>query len=456
MADREKEVIILGAGLVGSLLSIYLAKENFKVKVYEKRADPRGENLDAGRSINLALSRRGLKALRDVGMEEVVASELIPMTGRIMHDKTGRTNYQPYGQKGQYINSVSRNGLNTVLTREALELGVEFCFDHICERVDSRTSEIFVRDLKTGEAFTDSAGLVVGADGAFSAMRRSFQFIPRFEFSQTYLNHGYTELSIPPTDDGNFALDPNGLHIWPRGNFMFIALPNPDKSFTCTLFYPYEGALSFDSLKEDQQILDFFEDYFPDIIPLIPDLVNEFRKNPIAHLITISSYPWAFNRCLLLGDASHAIVPFYGQGMNSGFEDCYLFMRLAKDLQFDWDQILPRFSEERKKDADAISQLALKNFIEMRDKVADKVFLKRKKVEAAIHDLFPSLWVPQYAMVTFSDHSYSDAAYIGKLQDRIMEENKEIWEDRDPTPADLAMLAEKFNDLMTASLINHL
>lgn len=455
MADREKEVIILGAGLVGSLLSIYMAKAGMKVKVYEKRPDPRKEKLDAGRSINLALSRRGIKALRDVGMEEVVRPELIPMTGRIMHDQTGRTNYQPYGKKGQYINSVSRNGLNTVLTREAIALGVEFFFEHICDRVDSRTSEVFVQDLESKTSFTDTAGLIIGADGAFSAMRRSFQFIPRFDFSQTYLDHGYTELRIPPKD-GDFAIDPNGLHIWPRGNFMFIALPNPDKSFTCTLFYPYEGKLSFDSLKEDEQIISFFEEYFPDIIPLIPNLVDEFRRNPIAHLITISSYPWAFNRCLLLGDASHAIVPFYGQGMNSGFEDCYLLMRLARDLEYDWDQILPKFSTERKKDADAISRLALKNFIEMRDKVADKVFLKRKKVEAAIHELFPNLWVPQYSMVTFSDHSYSDAAYIGELQDKIMQDNKEIWEDRDPTPSDLAMLAEKFNDLMTASLIDHL
>ncbi|MEL7146439.1 MAG: NAD(P)/FAD-dependent oxidoreductase, partial [Bacteroidota bacterium] len=362
MPDREKEVIILGAGLVGSLLSIYLAKANFKVKVYEKRSDPRKEKLDAGRSINLALSRRGIKALRDVGMEEVVKPELIPMTGRIMHDKTGKTNYQPYGKKGQYINSVSRNGLNTVLASEAIDLGVEFFFGHICQKVDSRTSEVLVRNLETNESFTDTAGLIVGADGAFSAMRRSFQFIPRFDYSQTYLDHGYTELTIPPKN-GDFALDPNGLHIWPRGNFMFIALPNPDKSFTCTLFYPYEGELSFDSLKKDQDIIGFFEAYFPDIIPLIPNVVSEFKKNPIAHMITVKSYPWAFNRCLLLGDASHAIVPFYGQGMNSGFEDCYLLMRLAKDLHYDWDKILPRFSKERKKDADAISDLALKNFI---------------------------------------------------------------------------------------------
>ncbi|MGB3466980.1 MAG: FAD-dependent monooxygenase, partial [Cyclobacteriaceae bacterium] len=312
-----------------------------------------------------------------------------------------------------------------------------------------------IRKIGDKESFEVSASLMIGADGAFSSMRRSFQFIPRFEFCQSYLDHGYTELSIPPKD-GEFAMDPNGLHIWPRGNFMFIALPNPDKSFTCTLFYPYEGELSFSSLKKDEDIIKFFEDYFPDIIPLIPNLVEEFKRNPIAHLITVKSYPWAFNRCMLIGDASHAIVPFYGQGMNSGFEDCYLFMRLAKDYNFDWQQTLQKFSEERKKDADAISNLALKNFVEMRDKVADKIFLKRKKVEAMIHDLYPNLWVPQYSMVTFSDHSYSDAEYIGRLQDVVMNETRSLWEDRDPTPADLNYIAEKFNDLMITSLKDHL
>ncbi|MEL6559110.1 MAG: NAD(P)/FAD-dependent oxidoreductase [Bacteroidota bacterium] len=455
MTDNEKDVIILGGGLVGSLLAIYLAQEKFQVTVFEKRPDPRKEDLEAGRSINLALSRRGIKALRDVGLEEIVKPELIPMTGRIMHDKNGKTNYQPYGKKGQYINSVSRNGLNTVLVKEAIKIGVDFIFEHVCDRVDSRKNEVSVRKVGESESTRHTASLVIGADGAFSAMRRSFQFIPRFDFRQSYLNHGYTEMSIPPKN-GDFAMDPNGLHIWPRGNFMFIALPNPDKSFTCTLFYPYEGELSFESLKDDKDILKFFADYFPDIIPLIPNLVDEFRLNPIAHLVTINSFPWAFNRCMLIGDASHAIVPFYGQGMNSGFEDCYLFMRLAKDLNYDWDEILPRFSSERKKDADAISRLALKNFIEMRDKVADKAFLKRKKVEAAIHELFPNLWVPQYSMVTFSDHSYSDADYIGKLQDQVMNENKMLWEDRDPTPSDLAYLAEKFNDLMITSLRDHL
>mgnify|MGYP001803290256 CR=1 FL=1 len=290
MPDKENDVIILGGGLVGSLLSIYLAQENFKVTVYEKRSDPRTEDLDAGRSINLALSRRGIKALRDVGLEEIVKPELIPMTGRIMHDTKGKTNYQPYGKKGQYINSVSRNGLNTVLVKEAIKIGVEFVFGHVCDRVDSRTNEVAIREVGGDKAVRHSASLVIGADGAFSSMRRSFQFIPRFDFRQSYLNHGYTELAIPPKD-GDFAMDPNGLHIWTRGNFMFIALPNPDKSFTCTLFYPYEGELSFESLKKDEDIIRFFEEYFPDIVPLIPNLVEEFRRNPIAHLVTVNALP---------------------------------------------------------------------------------------------------------------------------------------------------------------------
>jgi len=456
MLERDQDIIILGGGLVGSLLSIYLAKEGFQVKVYEKRPDPRIADLDAGRSINLALSHRGIKALREVGLEEAVKPELIPMMGRIMHDTKGKTNYQPYGKKGQFINSVSRNRLNTVLVKEAIKEGVEFFFEHTCERVDTRINQAFIKNLKKDELLNLTASLIVGADGAFSSMRRSFQFVPGFNFSQDYLDHGYLELNIPPTDNGEFALEKNGLHIWPRGHFMFIALPNPDKSFTCTLFFPLKGDLSFESLDSQDKVKNFFETYFPDIIPIIPNIIEEFTKNPVSSLITIKSDPWAVNHCLLIGDASHAIVPFYGQGMNSGFEDCYELMRLARTMDFDWDKVLPQYSEYRKKDADAISNLALKNFIEMRDKVADRSFLKRKKVEAAIHDLFPNLWVPQYAMVTFSDYSYSDAEYIGKLQDQVMRENRKIWEDRDPTPSDLALLAEKFNILMTTSLKAHL
>jgi len=456
MPNKGKDIIILGGGLVGSLLSIYLAKEGFQVKVYEKRPDPRIADLDAGRSINLALSHRGIKALKEIGLDEKVKSELIPMMGRIMHDQKGKTNYQPYGKKGQFINSVSRNRLNTVLVKEAINEGVEFYFEHMCQRVDTRSNEVFIKNIANNESLTVTASLIVGADGAFSSMRRSFQFVPGFNFSQAYLEHGYLELCIPPSKNGEFALEKNGLHIWPRGHFMFIALPNPDKSFTCTLFFPLKGDLSFESLDNKEKIKKFFEIYFPDIIPVIPDVVEEFTKNPVSSLITIKSEPWAVNNCLLIGDASHAIVPFYGQGMNSGFEDCYELMKMAKKMDYDWDQILPEYSKYRKKDADAISNLALKNFIEMRDKVADRSFLKRKKVEAAIHDLFPELWVPQYSMVTFSDFSYSDAEYIGKLQDQVMRENRSIWEDRDPTPSDLALIAEKFSILMTASLKAHL
>lgn len=410
----KDKISIVGAGLVGSLLALLLKQKGFAVKVFEKRSDPRKSEVAEGRSINLALSRRGILPMKAAGVFGKIEPFLIPMNGRMMHDESGQLTYQPYGKEGQFINSVSRAQLNEVLIEEAEKAGVEVFFDHKCDTIDFDTNEI---SFENGTV--ENADLIIGTDGAFSAIRKHLQFTDRFNYSQHYIEHGYKELTIEPIN-GQFGLEPNYLHIWPRGNFMLIALPNADKTFTCTLFFPFEGSPSFAELTDKNQVSDFFSSYFPDVIELIPDLTDQFMKNPTSSLVTVKCSPWHKHRSILLGDAAHAIVPFYGQGMNSGFEDVRLFVELAEKLQWNWDTILPTFSDTRKKDADAISELALHNFIEMRDHVGDPDFLKRKKLESQIQEAYPNDWLPLYSMVTFSDLPYSEALRLGKIQHQIM------------------------------------
>ena len=411
----------MGAGLVGSLLSIYLAKRGYKVTVYERRMDMRHHLIEGGRSINLALSNRGIAALHGVGLGELLKQNAIPMHGRMMHSEKGELNFQPYGKTGEYINSVSRGGLNMVLITEAERHGVEFFFEHRCLQVDFAKTEITVQQNSTIRHKTYD--VIIGADGAFSAVRASMQITDRFEYSQHYIEHGYKELRIPPGADGKHLLDPNALHIWPRESFMLIALPNPDATFTCTLFLPVEGSVSFSQLDKPEAIQEFFEKKFPDVVPLMPTLQEDFRDNAMASLVTVRCFPWSRNKTLLIGDAAHAIVPFFGQGMNAGFEDCLVLNRLLDEYQDSWKRVLPRFQELRKPDADAIAQLALDNFVEMRDLVADADFLLRKKIEAKLHELFPTRWIPLYSMVTFhEDIRYSEAMSAGQKQKKIMDE----------------------------------
>lgn len=415
---NKGNVIILGAGLVGSLMAIYLRQAGFSVTIFEKRTDPRTQPNYGGRSINLALSVRGLRALEAVGLKEEVKSIAIPMHGRMMHSIVGELTPQPYGKEGQFINAISRGLLNKMLVDKAEEMGAEVLFDHKCLEVDVDANNVVIKHNGGVQNFT--ADLVLATDGAFSSMRQSMQRRDRFDFSQNFIEHGYKELTIAPKN-GEFVLESNALHIWPRGNFMMIALPNKDKSFTCTLFFPFEGDCSFQSIDSDKKIEEFFLNFFPDLVEVMPDYREQYKSNPVSSLITVKCYPWAVNSCIMLGDASHAIVPFYGQGMNAGFEDCFLFAELAKEMDYDWLKILPSFQKMRKKDADAIADLALQNFIEMRDSVADPKFLFQKKVEAKLHDLYPNDWIPQYTMVTFSNLPYSQALLKGKLQHKVIQ-----------------------------------
>jgi kynurenine 3-monooxygenase len=426
---RENTSIgIAGAGLVGSLLAIYLKKRGYDITVFERRGDMRKKGAEAGRSINLALSNRGIRALEEVGLADELKKVAIPMHGRMMHDKQGKLSSFAYGKDGQYINSVSRSGLNIVLMNEAERLGVHFQFDQRITKVDLDKTILSVNDqqstLDRGPLTVDHQfDLIIGADGAFSAVRGSFQFTDRFDYEQDYIDHGYKELHIPPSAGDSFQLEKNFLHIWPRESFMMIALPNPDGSFTCTLFFPFEGSPSFDSLKTKYEVQKFFSDTFPDAQALMPDLLKDFEANPTGSLVTIKCYPWVRNKTLLIGDAAHGIVPFYGQGMNAGFEDCRILNDLLTQHSDNWDKVLPEFQKLRKPDTDAIAQLALDNFIEMRDLVADAEFLLRKKIEGKLYELFPNKWIPLYPMVTFMDSMrYSDALRTGQKQKVVMDE----------------------------------
>lgn len=420
--NKDEKIAIIGGGLVGSLLSLFLGKNGFDVDLYERRSDPRARGFIGGRSINLALSDRGWKSLRSVGMDDKVSSMAIPMMQRIMHDQAGNITYQPYGKDGQAIFSVPRGPLNLMLLERADEHpNVSLCFDQKCEDINLETNEIHFENGKTGVQKTVKYDRIFGTDGAFSSVRTRLMKTDRFNYEQIYLTHGYKELEIPPGPDGDFQLDPHALHIWPRGEYMMIALPNPDKSFTCTLFFPFEGNPSFGSIKTEDHVRQFFDEQFNDAVPMIPALIEDYFKNPTSSLVTISCSPWNYkSQILLLGDASHAIVPFYGQGMNSGFEDCSLLNELFEKHDGDWDVIFPEFSRIRYPQAQAIRELALRNYIEMRDKTADPDFLLQKKIEANFTKAHPDKWLPLYSQVTFSHIPYDEALAAGEAQDQIM------------------------------------
>jgi kynurenine 3-monooxygenase len=417
-------VIVIGAGLVGSLWAVFLARRGYNVKVFERRSDMRAAGYAGGKSINLAMSERGWKAIEQAGIREKIEKVAIPMPGRMMHSTSGELTFQAYGKAGEAIYSVSRGGLNLELLNIAATFpNVEFFFDHRCTDVDLNNPTITFEDLKTKEIKTINAPLIFATDGAFSAVRNVLQRTDRFNYRQFYLEHGYKELTIPPLENGQHRMDPSALHIWPRGNHMVIALPNADGSFTCTLFLPFEGEVSFEHLKTDADVLAFFQRFFPDALPLMPTLLKDFWANPTSSLVTVNCSPWQWQgRILLLGDAAHAIVPFYGQGMNAGFEDCTILDAMLDEMGGDWSKTIPAFAESRVKDGNAIAELAQRNFIEMRDLVSDPKFLLRKKIAADLHAKFPKEFLPVYSMVTFSNTPYHVALREDDAQNALFRE----------------------------------
>lgn len=419
-----KKIAVVGAGLVGSLHAILMAKKGYQVDVFERRPDLRKADVLGGRSINLALSNRGFKALELAGVADEIKEMSIPMYGRKMHAKDGTLSYQPYGKENQAIYSVSRGGLNQKLMNLAEHYdNVEYRFDRKCKDIDLKSNTLKIQNTAENKSEEFTYDRVFGTDGAFSSVRSRLQRTSMFNYSQEYLDHGYKELVIPANEDGTHRLDKNCLHIWPRGEFMMIALPNLDGSFTCTLFFPMKGKVSFETVKTEAQVKDFFEEYFNDAIPHMPTLLSDYFENPTSTLVTVRCSPWYYeDKVLLMGDASHAIVPFYGQGMNSGFEDCTVFHEMYHDSNADWDVLFENFSDKRVPDANAIADLALYNYIEMRDLAGDADFLLRKKIERKFSGLYPNMWMPLYEQVTFSHIRYSEAQAAGNKQRLIMDE----------------------------------
>jgi len=424
MKATPEKIKLIGAGLNGPLLAILLAQRGFGVEIFERRPDMRRVRMSAGRSINLALSTRGIHALQQAGLWERMRSIIIPMKGRMMHSMAGELTFQPYGKnEAEVIHSISRAELNIALMNAAEEQGATIHFNQRCVGYDLKTGAIRLRNEETGEDAIRETGVVIGCDGSASSIRTEMFKLSRFNFSQQYLDYGYKELTIPAGSDGKHLLETHALHIWPRGNYMLIALPNIDGTFACILFLPFESADGFAGLTTRAELMQFFESRFPDAVSLMPQLADNYFTNPTGAMVTIKCAPWHVQgRALLLGDAVHAIVPFFGQGINCGFEDCTCLVELLDRHGADWARVSREFEKERKVNTDAIADMAIENFTEMRDRVADSRFLFRKKVELALEAKYPQLFVPKYAMVTFHRIPYSVALSRGAVQDRILEE----------------------------------
>ena len=421
---KQTKILIIGAGLCGSLLAIRLAQRGFKIALYEKRGDMRLHEVDAGRSINLALSDRGLLALKTAGLEEKVLDNTIPMKGRLIHPLGGEPFLSPYsGRPSDYINSVSRSGLNILLLNELEKYdNVDLYFNTKVTHV--KIKEASIEYLSDGKKKSDQGTIVVGTDGAGSVVRRSMMGHTTellFNYSQDFLRHGYKELSIDPTEDGRWKIEKEALHIWPRQEFMIIALPNLDGSFTLTMFHPFNTEVGFNQLDTEEKLSDFFNEYYPTLLPYIPHYKEEFFENLVGTLGTIKCYPWqAYGKVLIMGDASHAIVPFYGQGMNASLEDVRIFDELFDKHGDDWKILFENFQDHRKDNADAIADLAIDNFHEMQDHVDDKAFIRKRKIEMQLEKQFPDYY-SKYSLVTFQPHlPYYDAMLRGRKQDQLL------------------------------------
>ena len=424
--NKKEKILIVGAGLCGSMLALRMAQRGYQVVVYESRSDLRKSDISAGRSINLALSNRGLKALRMAGIEEKARELCIPMKGRLMHDVASNTFESNYsGRQGEFINSISRGDLNGLLLTEAEKYSnVKIHFNTRCLEIDIETKIASFQSIDSEKQFTVQADVIFGTDGAGSSLRKSYEKqFPEFSVTQDFLTHGYKELEIPADKNGNHVISKEYLHIWPRGDYMLIALPNMDGSFTVTLFLSYsEGLYNFDNLITEEKIIEFFKKDFPDTLSLIPDILKEFENNPTGKLGTIKCYPWSYKgNTLLLGDSSHAIVPFYGQGMNASFEDVYVFDTVLNQFEGDWSTVFSEFQKQRKIDTDAIADLAIDNYYEMRDHVANPLFKEKRIVEMNLEKYFPTEYFSKYSLVTFNEYiGYNEAMTKGRAQDKVL------------------------------------
>ncbi|EAR00711.1 FAD-dependent oxidoreductase [Maribacter sp. HTCC2170] len=420
MSQTSKNIAIVGSGLVGSLLAIYLRKLGHAITVFDRRPDIRTIEF-SGRSINLAMSNRGWRALDEIGIEEEIKKIAIPLDKRAMHVVGKPMYFQHYGEEGEAIWSISRGVLNRKMIDLAEEAGVKFKFEEKVWDVDLPAAKLQTGETEKGEWKEYAYDLIFGCDGAFSRIRHKMQRRSRFDYSQDFIDVGYKELTIPANSDGSHKLDANSFHIWPRGRFMFIAMPNIDGSFTCTLFMPFEGDISFESIRTHEEARTFFRTHFPSVDQEIENLAHDFFKNPTSAMVTMKCYPWTYwDKVALVGDSAHAIVPFYGQGMNAGFEDIFVLNKIIKEEGDNWEAIFQQYQKKRKPNADAIAELSYRNFMEMSSKTADPKFLMQKKIEKRFAQKYPDKWVPLYSRVTFSHRPYSEALAIGNAQEKIM------------------------------------
>ncbi len=422
--QKPQHIVIMGAGLVGSMHAIYLARRGYQVSVYEKLPDIRKEAISAGRSINLALANRGIDALDRLGLMDEVNQLLIPMQGRMLHDEDGQLKLQSYGQKPEeVIYSVSRAGLVSILRNAAEATGqVEFFFKHECLAIDFEQNNFVVLNKLSDEKTTVQYDYLIGADGGGSQVRKSMEAIHETEFTSELLDHSYKELNIPPGPDGEFQIEKEALHIWPRGDYMMIGLPNPDASFTLTLFMPNEGPVSFASITDVEKLHEVFDRYFADAKDLIPDLEKEYFNNPTGYLGTIRCNDWQYKNAVLTGDSAHAIVPFHGQGMNAGFEDCVAMEKALDAYDDDWNLAMPAFVESRMDNSNAIADMALENYVEMRSTVNDPKFHLKKAIAFELEKRLPEYFIPRYSMVMFHLIPYAQAFARGKIQAKILTE----------------------------------
>jgi len=426
MTQEKKNIAIIGSGLVGSLLAIYLKRYGHKITVFDRRPDIRNIEF-SGRSINLAMSNRGWNALKTVGIEEEIKKIAIPLDKRAMHVIGKEQYFQKYGKDGEAIWSISRGVLNKRMIDLAENNGVDFRFEEKVWDIDLPRAVVYTGESEKGEWKEYPFDLVFGCDGAFSRVRHKMQRRSRFDYSQDFIDVGYKELTIPANADGTHKLDKHSFHIWPRGKFMFIAMPNLDGSFTCTLFMPFEGEVSFESLQTKKDAVRFFNSYFPNVKDEIENLTEDFFKNPTSAMVTMKCYPWTYwDKVALVGDSAHAVVPFYGQGMNAGFEDIYVLDQLIQEFGDDWERTFTTYQEKRKPNADAIAELSYRNFIEMSSKTADANFLLQKKIEKHFSTKHPEKWIPAYSRVTFSNRPYAEALAEGDAQEEIMKEVMKI------------------------------
>tara|TARA_Y100000034_G_scaffold29585_2_gene35826 strand:- start:105589 stop:106998 length:1410 start_codon:yes stop_codon:yes gene_type:complete len=454
--NKKDNILVIGAGLCGSLLALRLAQRGYNVEVYEGRPDLREVDISAGRSINLALSDRGFRALRLCQVDHLAKDICIPMYGRLVHDKEGNLFESDYsGRQGEYINSISRGDLNGILLTEAdKHERVNIHFNQYCQRIDIENNVAFFQDAETKKVYTVEADVIIGSDGAGSSLRKSYYSERKFlfSFSQNFLNHGYKEMEIPADANGNHQISKDHLHIWPRGDYMLIALPNQDGSFTVTLFLSFdEGKFNFNNLDSEERIMEFFQTEFPDALDVIPNVIEEFTNNPTATLGTVKCSPWYYkDKTLLIGDAAHAIVPFYGQGMNASFEDVVVFDQILDQNLDSWEDVFREYQKVRKVNTDSIADLAIDNFYEMRDHVANPLFKEKRKIEMDLEKHFPEEYFSKYSMVTFrEDISYHEAMVKGRAQDKALLNliaDKEVSTSLNMTQEELRFVLDKINE----------